>query len=138
MLLEGLTSLVHATGVVGSALFLALLSYLIKFGFYRRFDVVDVVVAFSELPAVATATCGSLLVAALYLPTKDTRLVASYLMASLVVFLINLLIFRTIEERKFTLKENKVLIGVLVPTSYFFTLELCIYSAVESYTKLMI
>src|SRR5689334_23382775 len=103
MFLDGIAYLVATSGVVTSAILIALTSFALKFFTYRQFGLVDWIVAFSELPAIGSATCCSLIVAAMYLPKSDGHLLAAFLSVSLLVFLINLAIFRYVEGRKLAL-----------------------------------
>ena len=136
MFLDWLTLLVQANGVVTSAIMLALLSFAIKFGFYRKFDQIDVMVAISEVPTVLSAACGSLLVAALYLPSRDARLVAMYLMISFFVLLYNLFCYRLIETRKLNLNENKVANVLAIMLSYFLMVVFSLAAATRAYGEL--
>lgn len=137
MLLDWLTIVVQTNGIVASAIILALISFFIKFGFFRKFDQIDIIVAISEIPAVLSASCGSLLVAALYIPNKDPRLVANYLMLSFIIFLLNLYCFRFIEGRKLNLHEQKMINLIVIIVSYFLMGTFCIAAAARAYGELV-
>jgi uncharacterized membrane protein (UPF0136 family) len=134
--LDWLTAVVQTSGVVASAIMLALLTFLVKFGFYRKFDQIDVIVGISEIPAILSATCGSLLVAALYLLSKDTRLVANYLILSFIVLLFNFFCFRFIESRKLSLSEQRLINLVVVCFSYFLMGVFSVAATVRAYGDL--
>lgn len=126
MILDLVAYLVALGGVVTSALLIAFVSYCLKFLTYRKFEAVDLIVAFSELPAVVSATCCSLIVAALYIPDTDARTIAAFLVVSLLAFLANLVVFRFVEENKLTLGSRWLHVVISIATSvlltYFFGL----------------
>lgn len=126
MVLDVIANLVALGGVVTSALLIAIASYALKFVTYRKFEPLDCIVAFSELPAVASATCCSLIVASLYLPTSDSRTIAAFLIASMLALLVNLVVYRYVEDNKLALgtKPGKVCASVVASfaLTYFFGL----------------
>lgn len=106
-----------------SALLITLVSYILKFTTYRQFGPIDVIVGFSEIPAVVTATCSSLLIASLYLPVTEQRVISGYICFSVIILIINLIIFRFVESRKLRLGSHlqKVSVGLSVVLSYAMT-----------------
>lgn len=133
MLLEWIAELVKMHGAVTSALVLALTTYLIKFISFRAVSPIDYIVAVTEIPATGSATCCSLLIASLYLPQSNGRVISIYIMITLIVFLINIGVYRYIESRKLALSSIWGRVLFLLFASYLTTFFIGISAALDAY-----
>jgi hypothetical protein len=128
-----LAEIVRANGVVSSALILSLVTFCIKFVAYRPLGPTDLVAGFSELPATASATCCSLIIAGMYLPKADGRVLSVFLMITILVFLINVGVFRYVDQRKLSLSSVKGRVVAFSLASYALSYFISIFSATYAY-----
>lgn len=92
--------------------------FLVKFVTARspKFD--DIIVGLSDIPTVLTASACSLFVAAMARATGATYITGTSLVWLLIIFVMNVCIFRFVEKRKRSLSESWLAVSALIAVSF--------------------
>lgn len=92
--------------------------FLVKFVTARAPMFDDIIVGLSDIPTVLTASACSLFVAAMARATSPTYISGTSLVWLLIIFVMNVCIFRFVENRKRSLSESWLAVSALIAISF--------------------